>query len=53
MLYFQETTSPWRKSYNEVKRAIWERDHKYCDKVKKNPECFELFYVSSFLRSKK
>lgn len=30
----QEATNPWKVSYDKKRKAIWERDPKYCDKVK-------------------
>lgn len=28
---------PWRRSYSKRKKAIWETDNKYCDKVRQDP----------------
>lgn len=28
---------PWRRSYNKRKKAIWETDNKYCEKVRQKP----------------
>ncbi|XP_055300432.1 extracellular serine/threonine protein CG31145-like isoform X2 [Sitodiplosis mosellana] len=30
-----EYQHPWRKSYDRKRKAIWERDPKYCDRVKR------------------
>lgn len=44
---FQEATNPWKVSYDKKRKAIWERDPKYCDKVK------QLQNLKNNLRNKK
>lgn len=41
--HLDEKTSPWRRSYNEKRKTIWERDPKYCERVSFPIDCNNSF----------